>query len=623
MKRFRGIWLVALSLVLCVGCATTGGRLSGTAMPQEDVPPGAMLYDAPVKDSLSGFNRAMMMFNGGLNNYVLYPLGVFYTWAMPECVREGVDNFALNLGYPLRLVNACLQGRFGGAWDETRRFAVNTTVGVLGFRDQATRWNIPLHKEDFGKTFERWGMGPGCYLYLPFLGPSSARDAVGTLLGVPLNLANILLPSGTARGVTATGYVNSALSDAQENYQLSHTIYNPYELSRALYITMHEAATLDNPASDITGDPDPSFGNLLLEPKDSVFRDNCVTYSIRLPGSARRIPYSCWIRQRVDASGRPPRTLVILPGIGGHRMAQNTCALAELFYRRGWSVIAFSSTLTPDFFQGLPGRRFPGDFERDSADLDQAIALALRDFQKRHPGRGGDSCTVLGWSLGGINAMQLAARGVSFPCDKFVALNPPPRPFHALQTIDQWAARPRQWDVPDKDEAVRALMRRIARKYQEGGEALQKLPVTREESEFLIGFYMQMPLLNLLTANAKIGRYAEGIGAQVTMANTMRLGWTGYAEKVILPQYREGGHAGATLDDMVDALSLTSQTAKLAACDRAYIIHNEDDFLVTQEDLAWFRSTFGTRASFFSQGGHTGNYHVPEFQKKLVDIIDP
>ena len=592
-------------------------------MPQEEVPPGALLYDAPVNDSLSGFNRAMMMFNGGFNNYVLYPLGVFYTWATPSCLREGLSNFATNLGYPLRLVNTCLQGRFGAAWDETRRFAVNTTVGVLGFRDQATRWKIPLHQEDFGRTFERWGMGPGCYLNLPFLGPSSARDAVGSLLGLPLNLATILLPTDTSQGVNLTGVLNRALSEAQGNYQLSHTIYNPYELSRALYITMHEAATRDIPAPEINADPEPSFGNLLLEPKDPVFRDNCATHYIRLPGSSRRIPFSCWIRQRFDKSGRPPRTLVILPGIGGHRMAQSTCALAELFYRRGWSVIAFSSTLTPDFFQGLPGQRFPGDFELDSADLDRAIALALEEFRHRHPGRGGDSCTILGWSLGGINALQLAARGVSFPCDQFVALNPPPRPFHALQTIDQWAARPRQWDVPDKEEAVRALLRRIAQKYQEGGKSLKKLPVTREESEFLIGFYMQMPLLNLLTANAKAGRYADGVGSDVTMAKTMRLGWTGYAEQVILPQYREARHAQATLDEMVDALSLTSQTTKLASCDRAYVIHNEDDFLITQEDLAWFRSTFGARVTLLPQGGHTGNYHVSDYQKKLIDLMDP
>ena len=626
-----------LALLLC-GCATLPERpnvyreyrsAEGNSASTQSSPVGTVLYDAPINDPAEGFNRAMMYFNGAVNNYLLYPFGVFYKWATPQCVRTGIANFGCNLSYPLRLTNTCLQGNWSGAWDETKRFGVNTTVGVLGFRDQASRWDIPQHDEDFGRTFAAWGMGPGCYLNLPFLGPGSARDTAGYILGIPFNLASILLPSDSALAVNGTCTFSKALDNAPGMRQLSETIYEPYELARLASVIDRETASGRNDQALPHPNPEPSMEALLLKPQGELFRDSGIDHSIQLTPGAQPLRYTCWPRKRFDRSGKPPRVLVILPGLGGHRLDNSVCAIAELFHKQGWSVIAFSSTMTPEYICATStsdSPTAPGNFYQDVATLDRGIAMALADFAQRHPGRGGDSCSILGWSLGGINTLYLAARKLSFHCDRFLALNPPLRPFHALQVIDEWARLPEKWEVPDKEAAVRDLVRRIAGLLKNGDGRSTDLPLTREESQYLIGLYMHLPLLDVMTCLTRLrnqNAYAQGFQyAKPTLADAINCGWTGYAQLDVLPQHSANQKQNVTLPQMTDALSITALASQLATNSRVFLIHNADDFLVTESDLDWYRATLGSRATILPDGGHTGNHHRPDYQKRILEILD-
>src|SRR4051812_37590851 len=106
------------------------------------------------------------------------PTGRGYRLGEGEPVRTWLRNFGKNLTYPGRLLNNMLQGKWAGAGAESRRFLVNTTFGVAGFIDIATKRGIPKSDADFGQTFGQWGWDPQFYLMLPFLGPSNDRDAV-------------------------------------------------------------------------------------------------------------------------------------------------------------------------------------------------------------------------------------------------------------------------------------------------------------------------------------------------------------------------------------------------------------------------------------------------------------
>ena len=134
-----------------------------------------------VKDCFEGVNRAFFAFNKGLDNILVEPLAKGYRY-LPSPIRTGTSNFLSNLSLVVTVPNNILQGDIGLAGKNTARFAVNTTVGILGLFDPATKLGLnDYEKEDYGQSLATWGVGEGCYLVLPVLGPSTARDTVGSL----------------------------------------------------------------------------------------------------------------------------------------------------------------------------------------------------------------------------------------------------------------------------------------------------------------------------------------------------------------------------------------------------------------------------------------------------------
>ncbi len=130
-------------------------------------------------DPLEPFNRAIFVFNDGLDKTMLKPLANVYKTIVPKPVNKGVSNFFSNLGDVVVIANDLLQFKFKQAASDTGRVLVNSTVGLLGFIDVATKLNLPKHDEDFGQTLGYWGVGNGPYLVLPLFGPSSIRDGLG------------------------------------------------------------------------------------------------------------------------------------------------------------------------------------------------------------------------------------------------------------------------------------------------------------------------------------------------------------------------------------------------------------------------------------------------------------
>ena len=133
-----------------------------------------------VWDPIEPFNRGMFWFNDKLYFWLMKPIARGYRWITPEPFRVAVGNVFTNLATPVRFVNAGLQGKFGDAGNELVRFGTNTTIGILGMFDPSKEhFGIALKNEDTGQTMGHYGIGPGPYLVIPFIGPSSARDGIG------------------------------------------------------------------------------------------------------------------------------------------------------------------------------------------------------------------------------------------------------------------------------------------------------------------------------------------------------------------------------------------------------------------------------------------------------------
>ena len=129
------------------------------------------------EDPWESFNRPVFRFNVTLDTYALKPVAKGYQAVTPQFLEDGVHNVFRNIGDVGNLANDLLQGKLHDAGVDTGRLIFNTTFGLLGFFDVASEMGLQRNDEDFGQTLGAWGVGSGPYLVIPFLGPSSLRDA--------------------------------------------------------------------------------------------------------------------------------------------------------------------------------------------------------------------------------------------------------------------------------------------------------------------------------------------------------------------------------------------------------------------------------------------------------------
>ena len=134
-----------------------------------------------VKDCFETVNRGIFAFNQAIDGLIFEPLAKGYLH-LPSPIRTGTSNFVGNISTLLTIPNNVLQGDLGVAGKNSLRFIVNSTLGIIGIFDPASAIGLNSYeREDFGQTLGSWGVGEGCYIVLPVLGPSTARDAIGSL----------------------------------------------------------------------------------------------------------------------------------------------------------------------------------------------------------------------------------------------------------------------------------------------------------------------------------------------------------------------------------------------------------------------------------------------------------
>jgi len=133
----------------------------------------------PERDPWEAYNRNIHSFNMGVDKAIFRPVAKGYDAIMPDAPQRGVRNFFRNLNYPVTFINLILQGKFEESLTATGRFLMNSTVGLAGFFDIATRVEIPEYSEDFGQTLAVWGWKDSRYLVMPVFGPYTARDFLG------------------------------------------------------------------------------------------------------------------------------------------------------------------------------------------------------------------------------------------------------------------------------------------------------------------------------------------------------------------------------------------------------------------------------------------------------------
>lgn len=229
-----------MTVAILGGCATAPGRTTS-------------------EDPWEGMNRRIYKFNDAVDRATLKPVAKGYRKITPQWMRTGIRNFFENLEMPWVMVNELLQGKPGLMAQQTCRFVINSTVGLGGFIDVASKFDLAAENEDFGQTLAVWGISSGPYLMLPIFGPATVRDGIGRgpdYYGRPLHYADI--PWETETGLSALDATQSrdALLSTEEALGQA---YDRYGIIRDAWLQRREYLVYDGAPPEPEPEADPAL----------------------------------------------------------------------------------------------------------------------------------------------------------------------------------------------------------------------------------------------------------------------------------------------------------------------------------------------------------------------------
>ena len=209
-----------------------------------------------IYDPYEKYNRKIYAFNDTFDRYFLEYVAKAYRDGVPQPARQTIRNFLTNLSLPISAMNSLLQGKVDNSLSTFSNFLINTTVGIGGLFDVATEKGIRYKSEDFGQTLGHYGKGPGAYLVIPFLGPSSTRDFTGWLADKSVNpLGFNLLQVGGKEGLIDSEYrialliasgidLRESLIDIIDDLRIDS--FDPYATIRSAYLQKRASEIKNN-----------------------------------------------------------------------------------------------------------------------------------------------------------------------------------------------------------------------------------------------------------------------------------------------------------------------------------------------------------------------------------------
>jgi len=590
-----------------------------------------------VPDPLEPLNRAVWAFNKGVMKDVIKPTSRVYRFIIAKPVRRGIGNFAKNLTYPGRLLNNLLQGKWHGARDESYRFFCNSTVGAAGFFNVADKWRIPKSDADFGQTFGKWGWQPNCYLMLPLFGPSNERDLLGLAADTAANPLLYIAPyefqaSNPFTYLGPYSYFSYAatyndLSDTVGEFvRFSQASMDPYSeiqyawtFARANRVADFQVKGVRDEASIET------IESVFFTYKDPEFPVHGKTRSVLIPATGRKLPFTYWLQP-----GKAPMVYIV-PGLGAHRMAQPSLALAELAYKIGFSVVCLSSTYNSEFMEQAATAAMPAYLPVDGQDLLGALTQIDQRLRVLYPQRCGEKA-LLGYSMGALQTLFLAAdektnQTPAIKFDRYIAISPPVRMLYGVTKLDEFYDAPLAWPVEERTDNIENTFLKVADLSKNTLTPQTSLPFNAIESKFLIGLTFRRILRDTIFSSQR--RNNQGVLKQPiwnlrrepVYQEILQYSFRDYFAKFAVPYYQSLGTSSAAAE-LEKAGDLRTYEAGLKHNPNIRVIINKNDFLLAPEDRKWLGATFPPeQLTVFPQGGHMGNLFEPEVQKTILNAF--
>ena len=619
---------ICFSLALAIGAA--GG--CSTAVQRNDwnayTGPGAEYfrkqeYKLPyVPDPFEPTNRIVWAANDFVLFDIIEPITAAWRFLVPQCVRSHLVNAAKNITYPVRAVNNLLQGNFAEARDETYRFLINSTVGILGLFDPAAAWGLEAAPEDLGLTFVDWGWTESRYVVLPLVGPSTVRDAIGQVGDVFLDPTTYFFPAGLVTRFIEEGEVLGVAKQlVRTNYDAYGLVRFGWTISRWPRGLQLEEVAGDGPASQ-------TLGIALFRNRDPRFFLRVATSAVTVQSTGKRLPYDVWMQPDLAP------IVYIVPGMGAHRRAGEVIALAGMAYHGGFSVVTISSTFNFEFMETAATVPAPGFAPADAGDVHMALSAIAHDLEERFPGRIGAQ-VFMGVSLGAFHGLYIAAGAAGaddslVDFDRYVLLNPPVSLRYAAEQLDAFYNAPLTFPEAQRDEHVKAIMHKIAESIQGDPSAPGKsVPLSEQDARFLIGLSFRVVLHDTIWCSQE--RHDSGVlkspldpwrRAPVS-DEIFDFSFIEYFYAFVLPWCMEDEYTSDAERTMFELLDARLLTPMLPRDGTVRVFSSENDFLLTAADRRWLTDTFGdANVTIEETGGHAGSLRMPEVRRRIMDSLE-
>ncbi len=593
-----------------------------------------------VPDPIEPFNRLMWDFNVGLMTDIIKPTSRVYRFIVVKPVRTSIGNFGRNLTYPGRLINNLLQGKWVGARDESYRFICNTTAGILGLFDVGTKWKIPKSDADFGQTFGQWGWKPKCFIMLPIFGPSNERDTLGLAADTAANPLLYIAPYdfvaddpltylGPYSYFTYADMYNNLADSVREYVRFSQAEMDPYSEVQYAWTFARENRVAD---FQVKGKQDEAsletLESVFFTFKDPEFPGHGKTQSARIPATGKSLKFTFWLQPG------SANVVYIVPGLGGHRLAQPSLALAELVYKNGFSAVVVSSPFNSEFMEHASTAALPAYLPADGHDLHVALTEIDRRLNQLYPHRLGNKA-LMGYSMGALESLYIAATGPTnqlplLKFDRYVAISPPVRMLHGIGKLDEFYRAPLGWPAAERSGDLENTFLKVAALSQSTLTPQTSLPFDAIESKFLIGLDFRLVLRDIIYSSQR--RNSQGVlqhsihnfRREPAYQEIMQYSYQDYFDRFAVPYYQAQGIGSPTAGALEKAGDLRTYQAGLTVNPDVRVIVNRNDFLLADADFAWLRATFAPeQLKVFEKGGHLGNLSNPTVQKAILAALTP
>ena len=370
--------------------------------------------------------------------------------------------------------------------------------------------------------------------------------------------------------------------------------------------------------------PEDSFWKQQFFLKDN-FYDNGFVYNISIFDDKPKMHYKLWMQVK------PAPLITIIPGLGSLYLEQTLMLLANTFYNAGYSVVVISNAFSWEFMQSAASVPTPGYTIRDAQDTYYALYKINTRLKEKYGDRITDNILV-GYSMGALYTLFISELDKKYNLidfARYLAINPPLDLIFGMKILDDYFRIIDSWPRTKVDEKANSALFLYSQLIEDKLDINEEIPLDSAEAQYVIGLIFHNTIVDMLASIHQRNVGGDVVSTPFMWYNKSKLyrelnnyNFYKYLKLFVMPYYSKEFGSEFTIEEFNEWASLKNFDKDLESNSKIRIIHNINDFLITDEDKLWFNKVFGDRLIFFSHGGHLGNMFFPEVQKFILEGVN-